>query len=53
MEKWADDLCDVISRKFYGRRIVIDRLDADARAALEVRQISVSFSQDVIERNRG
>ncbi|MEX0347460.1 MAG: M24 family metallopeptidase [Rhizobiaceae bacterium] len=50
--KWADDLAEVVSRNCPNRRIAIDRLDNDARAALEARQISVSFGQDVIEHAR-
>ena len=49
MEKWADEVAGVVKEKFPNQRIAIDRLDGDARAELEKRQISVSFGQDVIE----
>ena len=49
IEQWADDLADVISETCGNRRIAVDRLDMDARIALEQRQISVSFGQDLIE----
>ena len=52
IEKWADEVADVINERFSNRRIAIDRLDGDARDALEQRQVVVSFGQDVIEHAR-
>jgi len=52
MDKWADEVADVIGERFPNKRIAIDRLDGDARDALEKRQVSVSFGQDVIEHAR-
>jgi len=52
LEKWADEVADVIKERFPSRRIAIDRLDGEARDALQRRQISVSFGQDVIEHAR-
>ena len=52
IDKWASDLADVISEKCPNRRIAVDRLDHDARAALAARQVSVSFGQDAIEHAR-
>ena len=52
LDKWADEVADVINERFPNRRIAIDRLDGDARDALERRQVSVSFGQDVIEHAR-
>jgi len=49
IDKWAGDLAAVIAERCPNRRILIDRLDHDARTALEARQITVSFGQDVIE----
>ncbi len=49
MEAWAEELADVIAEKCPSRRIAVDRLDGDARMALEKHQISISFGQDVIE----
>lgn len=46
---WANELADIISERCHNRQIVVDRLDMDARTALEERQVSVSFGQDVIE----
>lgn len=52
IETWANDLAEVIRQRCGNERIVTDRLDADGRKALEERQISVSFGQDVIEQAR-
>ncbi len=52
LEKWADEVADVVSERFPNQRIAIDRLDGDARNELEKRQLSVSFGQDVIEHAR-
>ncbi len=52
IEDWADDLASVVRETCPGSTIVTDRLDADGRAALEKRQIAVSFGQDIIERAR-
>jgi Xaa-Pro aminopeptidase len=49
IQSWADDLADVIGEKSHNRQIVVDRLDLDARQALEQRKVSVAFGQDVIE----
>lgn len=49
IESWADELADVIGERCAGTRIVVDRLDTDGRHALEARNISVGFGQDVIE----
>lgn len=49
IELWADELASVIHERCANNRIVIDRLDADGRFALERRQVNVSFGQDVIE----
>lgn len=49
IESWADELADVIRQRCGNSRIAIDRLDADGRNALENRQITVEFGQDVIE----
>lgn len=49
IDAWADELAEVIRQRCGNSRIVTDRLDGDGRAALEDRQISVSFGQDVIE----
>ena len=35
IQSWADDLADVIAEKAPNRNIVVDRLDPDARQALE------------------
>jgi len=52
LEKWADEVADVIAERFPNQRIAIDRLDGDARNELEKRQVSVTFGQDVIEHAR-
>lgn len=52
MEKWADEIADVITDRFANQKIAIDRLDGDARRLLEKRQISVTFGQDIIEHAR-
>ncbi len=49
IQHWADDLKEVISSTSHNLKIVVDRLDLDARQALEQRQVSVSFGQHVIE----
>lgn len=49
IDLWANELADIISERCHNRQIVVDRLDMDARTALEQRQVSVSFGQDVIE----
>ncbi len=52
IEEWADELASVIHERCGNNRIVIDRLDADGRFALERRRIDVGFGQDVIEQAR-
>lgn len=52
IEKWADELASLIHERCGNNRIIIDRLDGDARAALESRGIEVGFDQDVIEQAR-
>ena len=52
IEKWADELASLIHERCGNNRIIIDRLDGDARAALESRGIEVGFGQDVIEQAR-
>lgn len=49
IQQWADDLKEVISVISPNLKIAVDRLDQDARQALEARQISVTFGQSVIE----
>lgn len=49
IDLWANELADIISERCHNRQIVVDRLDMDVRTALEQRQVSVSFGQDVIE----
>ena len=49
IDRWADELAEVITETCHNRNVAIDRLDMDARIALEQRQISISFGQDVIE----
>jgi len=49
IDAWAEELADVIKERCANSSIVIDRLDADGRYALEARNIQVSFGQDVIE----
>lgn len=49
IESWADELADVINERCANTRIVVDRLDTDGRHALEARNITVEFGQDVIE----
>ncbi|MBT6204335.1 MAG: aminopeptidase P family protein [Rhodospirillaceae bacterium] len=52
IEKWADELASLIRERCGNNRIIIDRLDADGRSALERRGIDVGFGQDVIEQAR-
>jgi Xaa-Pro aminopeptidase len=52
IKKWADELASVIHERCGSNRIIIDRLDGDARSALEERGIDVGFGQDVIEQAR-
>ena len=52
IESWADELADVVRERCPVSRIVADRLDPDARHALERRRVEVAFGQDVIEHAR-
>ena len=52
IEAWADELADVVRERCPSNRILVDRLDADGRSALQKRKLSVSFGQDVIEHAR-
>jgi len=52
IETWADELASLIRERCGNNRIIIDRLDADGRSALERRGIDVDFGQDVIEQAR-
>jgi len=49
IKSWADELADVINERCANTRIVVDRLDTDGRHALEAKNITVGFGQDVIE----
>ena len=47
--EWADELADAIREHCPNERIGVDRLDGELRHALEERQISVSYGQDLVE----
>lgn len=49
MAAWAAELADTIRECCPNNRIAVDRLDGDARAALETHQIVTSFGQDMVE----
>lgn len=49
IERWANELSDLVTERVPNRRIAVDRLDLDARAALEDKGISVSFGQHLVE----
>ncbi|WP_419904975.1 M24 family metallopeptidase [Kiloniella sp.] len=46
---WADELASVIAERCGSSRIAIDKLEPDGRDALEARQVSTVFGQDIIE----
>ena len=49
IDAWADELTDAIRERCPNTRIGTDRLDGDLRFALEQRQVTTQFGQDIVE----
>ena len=49
VDAWADELADAIREHCPNSQVAVDRLDGELRHALEARQVTVSFGQDLVE----
>ena len=49
IDAWADELAEAIRERCPNARIGFDRLDGELQHALERRQVSVSYGQDLVE----